>query len=175
MDPIVWTDCAGRFAPAWAAVWFGVAGLAGTPAAQAQGAVPAKPALFQKYVGSPDTDGFLNEPAVRAGLQKALGAQLPKLLHNLNVKGDVDLKSGMLFVSGNAPHGGGEEEGVVCVDPQATLVEAAIASKGRISVFSKAEKYEYVTLCIKDWITQINSKHRDRFEQPRNVQMQRTK
>lgn len=57
----------------------------------------------------------------------------------------------------------------------APLVEAAIFSKGRVTVFAKAEKYEYAMLCIKDWITQVNSMHRDRFDQPKNVQLVRAK
>ena len=28
---------------------------------------------------------------------------------------------------------------------------------------------------IKDWITQVNSMHRDRFDQPKNVQLVRAK
>jgi hypothetical protein len=73
-------------------------------------------------------------------------------------------------ISGNAPHKGGEEEGVVCVSPHSPgLVEAGIFSKGKVTVFGSAQKYEYLTLCVKDWITQVNSGHRDRTTQPKNV------
>lgn len=159
---------------ACAAVLWTFIGVVGT-ASRAQAAVPSGPALFQKYVGSSNSEGFLNEPAVRAELQKMVGAELPRLLKNLNVKGDVDLVSGQLVVSGNAAHAGGEEEGIVCVLPEPLKVEAAIASKGRITLFTRAEKYEYASLCVKDWITQFNSSHRDRFQQPKNVQVVRAK
>ena len=153
----------------------GAAGVTATPLAHALAAVPGKPPLFQKYIGSPYTDGLLREPAVRAELQRLVGAQLPKLLKNLDVKGDVELVSGSLVVSGNASHGGGEEEGIVCVFAHSGGVEAGIASKGRITVFTKAGNYEEASICIKDWITQMNSGHRDRFQQPKNVQLARTK
>ena len=78
------------------------------------------------------------------------------------------------IVSGNAPHKGGEEEGVICVNPYSPgMVEAAIFSRGKITVFATAEKYEYLSLCVKDWITQVNSGHRDRMTQPKNVSVVR--
>ena len=142
---------------------------------QAQAREAQAKALLAKYTAYPgrhDTDGLLKEPAVKAALQKVVGAQLPKLLQNINVRGDVAYDGGSLVINGNAPHKGGEEEGVVCVSPYSPgLVEAAIFSKGKVSVFATAEKYEFLTLCVKDWITQVNSGHRDRFTQPKNVQV----
>jgi len=87
-----------------------------------------------------------------------------------NVTGDMGLVSGAIVISGNAPHGGGEEEGVICVAEYDGTPQAAILSKGRITVFAKDAKYDSLMICIKDWITQVNSGHRDRFAQPKNVQ-----
>ena len=126
-------------------------------------------AMLAKYAGSYDPDALLKEPAVRAELQKLLGAQMNHLEHNLNVKGAVDLIGQTLSVSGNAPHQGTEEEAVVCVSPFNMTVEAAILSKGAVTVFTREEKYEYTTLCIKDWITLANSGHVNRVRQPANV------
>lgn len=130
-------------------------------------------ALLAKYTASPgrdDSDAMLKEPAVQAELKRLVGGQLPKLLQNINVRGSIAYDGGSLVIAGNAPHKGGEEEGVVCVNPYSPgLVEAAIFSRGRITVFASAEKYEYLTLCVKDWITQVNSGHRDRMAQPKNV------
>ena len=129
--------------------------------------------MIAKWAGSYDTDAFLKEPAVRAELQELLGPELKHLMHNLNVRGAVDLSSQTLSVSGNAPHQGTEEEAIVCatVLPLKTIVEAAILSKGAVTVYTRAEKYEYASICIKDWITLANSRHADRFEQPANVRM----
>lgn len=129
--------------------------------------------LLAKYTATPgrdDSDALLKEPAVQAELKRLAGNQLPKLMQNVNVRGTIAFDGGSLVVSGNAPHKGGEEEGVVCVSPYSPgLVEAALFSRGKITVFGSAAKYEYLTLCVKDWITQVNSGHRDRTTQPKNV------
>jgi len=134
-------------------------------------------ALLGKYTAAPgrdDSEGLLKEPAVNAELKRVVGNQLPKLMQNTNVRGAIAYDGGSLVVSGNAPHKGGEEEGVICVNPYSPgLVEAAIFSRGKITVFAAAERYEYLSLCVKDWITQVNSGHRDRTTQPKNVSVVR--
>jgi len=129
--------------------------------------------LQSRYVGQPNGDILLKEPVVRAQLDAQVGRQLPRLLRNLNVASDVELIGGALAVSGNAAHQGGEEEAIVCITEVGTapLVEAAIFSKGRISIYAKAAQYEYLMRCVKDWVTQVNSGHRDRMVQPKNVQL----
>lgn len=143
-----------------------------TCGALAQGGTSTRP-LLKKYIGNPDTDALLKEPAVRAQLEALVGKQLPKLIQNLNVRGDVELVSGALALSGNAPHKGGEEEAIVCIADQGPVpfVEAAMYSKGKVTIFTKGAQYDGVMICIKDWITQVNSGHRDRMAQPKNVQL----
>jgi hypothetical protein len=139
----------------------------------AQGDHATQPGMIAKWAGSYNTEGFLNEPAVRAELQKLLGPELDHLMHNLNVRGAVDLSSETLSVNGNAPHQGTEEEAIVCVTvlPLKTIVEAGIFSKGAITVYSREKQYEDASICIKDWITLANSRHADRFVQPANVRV----
>ncbi|HTP74000.1 MAG TPA: hypothetical protein VML58_17450 [Burkholderiaceae bacterium] len=136
----------------------------------AAGAGPAQttPPL-RKYVGSPDYPALLKEPKVKAQLDALVGKAMPTLMHNLDVTAEMGLVGGAIQISGNATHGGGEEEGVVCVAEYDGKTEAAILSKGRITVFAKDKNYENLMVCIKDWITQANSGHRDRFTQPKNV------
>jgi len=146
--------------------WGGAAAMAALlTLAAAQTAPP-----LRKYVGSPDYPALLKEPTVKANLQAVVGKHLPTLMHNINVTSDVDRIGGALAIVGNAPHKGGEEEGVICISEYDSSVQAAILSKGRISVFAKQPGYDSLMLCIKDWITQVNSGHRDRFTQPKNVQ-----
>ena len=186
-------DIAGRGAARWlAAVALAALGAApGSQYATAQTLTPAQQknmeqakareaqakALLAKYTASPgrdDSDGLLKEPVVNAELKRVVGNQLPKLMQNTNVRGSIAYDGGSLVVSGNAPHKGGEEEGVICVNPYSPgLVEAAIFSRGKVTVFATAEKYEYLSLCVKDWITQVNSGHRDRTTQPKNVSVVR--
>ena len=144
-----------------------------TSSALAQGSVAPTRPLLKKYIGNPDTDALLREPAVRAPLEAMLGKQLPVLIRNLNVKGDVELIGGALALSGNAPHKGGEEEAIVCIADAGPVpyVEAAIFSKGKVTIFTKSPQYEGLSICVKDWVTQVNSGHRDRFTQPKNVQV----
>ena len=133
--------------------------------AQAQNTPP-----LRKYVGSPDYPALLKEPAVKAKLQAVVGKQLPALMHSISVTGDMGLVSGAITISGNAPHKGGEEEGVICVAEYDGTVQAALLSNRRITVFANDKGYDNLMICIKDWITQANSGHRDRFAQPKNVQ-----
>ena len=149
-----------------------VATLAASSALAQGSAAPGRP-LLKKYIGNPDTDALLKEPAVRAQLEAMLGKQLPVLIRNLNVKGDVELIGGALALHGNAVHKSGEEEAVVCIADQGPVphVEAAIFSKGKVTIFTKGPQYENVMICVKDWVTQVNSGHRDRMTQPKNVQL----
>ncbi len=139
-----------------------------TPA-QAQAREAAGKAMMAKFAGSHDTDGLLKDPAVRAQLQKLVGPDLKQLERNLNVVGSVEVIGGALSVSGNAPHGGGSDEAVVCVAPNELMVQAAIASKGKITAYAADSNYDYLFQCVKDWITQFNSRHVDRMKQPKNV------
>ena len=144
--------------------------LAAPMVASAQAA--AQP-LLKKYIGNPNTDALLKEPAVRSQLEAMLGKQLPRLMQNLDVRTDVELIGGALSLSGNAPHKGTEEEAIVCIADfgPVPVVEAAILSKGKIAIFAKAQQYEFLMRCAKDWVTLANSGHRDRFTQPKNVQL----
>ena len=72
-------------------------------------------------------------------------------------------------MNGNAPHQGTEEEAVVCINTYNLVASAAIYSKGIVTVFSHSQNYDNIPRCIKDWITLVNSQHRDRLNQPKNV------
>lgn len=141
--------------------------LAGAAAAQEKEAA----AMRSRWAGSDDSDHFLKEPPVRAELQRLLGAQRGHLERNLNVAGSIDLVGGVLKVSGNAPHQGTEEEAVVCVIPPGKVVEAAIFSRGAVTVFAKDAQYEYFSNCLKDWITLVNTRRDGLTNQPRNVRV----
>ena len=140
-------------------------------ATAAQGDQATQRAMIAKWAGSYNPEGLLNEPAVRGELQKLLGAEMDHLLRNLNVRAGVDLSGETLSVNGNAPHRGTEEEAIVCVTvlPLKTIVEAAILSKSAVTIYSRNTTYENASICIKDWITLVNSGHIDRFQQPKNV------
>lgn len=127
--------------------------------------------LVSRYCGSYDTDALLREPFVNERLVSLLGPEMDHFMENLNVRGSVDLVSGALSVAGNAAHHGGEEEAVLCVSTYNRDVSAALLSDGVITIYSSASDYQSLNLCIKDWVTQANSGHNDRFVAPANVRM----
>jgi hypothetical protein len=148
-----------------AALLFGAAQAQG-PATRVQGE-----ALLREFAGSDDTDALLRHPQVRPQLQRLLGSEMDHLMDNINVRGSVDVISGWLSVSGNAPHMGTEEEGVVCISVYNVAIAAAILSKETVTVYSPGGSYDSLPICIKDWITQARSQHMDRMTQPANVRM----
>jgi len=127
--------------------------------------------LLREYAGNDNWSGLLQHPKIRPQLQQLLGAELAHLRRNLDVSGSVDVVGGDLSVDGNAPHQGTEEEAVVCVNTYNLAVSAAIYSKGNVTVFSNTKTYDNLSRCIKDWITLVNSQHRDRVNQPKNVRI----
>ena len=129
------------------------------------------PALVTRYAGSYDTAALLGEPFVSVALDTLLGPKKQHFMANLDVRGSVDLVSGVLSLAGNAAHHGGEEEAVVCLEPFSCNVSVGLLSEGVITVYSSSPDYYGQNLCIKDWITQVNSAHRDRLWKPDNVQL----
>ncbi len=142
-------------------------------AAAVQDPDAAAKAMIARYAATWDTQALLDEPAVQSELRELTGAAFDKLLHNLDVHAAVEYYGGALAVRGNAPHRGTEEEAVVCVQPYGTMrVHAAVLSSGRIAVYTREKKYQFLPTCVKDWITLVNTAHAGRFSQPANVRLQ---
>lgn len=127
--------------------------------------------LLSRYAGTWDSDSLLSQPAIQERLRQLTGSAMPHLMQNLDVRGAIDVVGGALSVSGNAPHQGTEEEAVVCVGAGGLRVEAALISAGTVTVYMPNGSYENLSLCIKDWITLVNSRHVDRLRQPANVRL----
>lgn len=127
--------------------------------------------LLRQYAGSDNWDALYRHPKVLPQLQQLLGTELRHLRDNLDVSGAVDVVGGALTINGNAPHQGTEEEAVVCVSTYNLEVTAAIYSRGIVTAYSRKKTYDDLPRCIKDWVTLVNSEHRDRSYQPKNVRM----
>lgn len=126
---------------------------------------------LESHIGSRNINALITDSRVDAPLRSLLGDALPHLIDNLDVAGAIDLVDGALSLAGNAVHGGGLEEAVLCVSLRDGSVSAAIFSENRITVYSQRTRYVDQTLCIKDWITLVNSGHTDRLQMPANVRM----
>jgi hypothetical protein len=130
-------------------------------------------AQIARYVGTWQVEAFLAKPGVRDELHALLGPRLGALERNLSVNGGVEFIGGLLAVRGNAPRRGTEEEAVVCVQPSGATpaVHAAIYSERAVSVFSRQVRFTWLPVCIRDWVTLVNTEHAGRFAQPANVRM----
>ena len=130
-------------------------------------------ALLQRYVGTWHLDALLAEPPVHRELEALGGPTREKLLRNLSVSGAIDVYGGALSLMGNAPHRGGEEDAVLCVEVLggAWQLHAAILSAGRVSVYSRQPRYDFLPICIRDWVALVSTGHRYRFDPPDQLEM----
>lgn len=129
--------------------------------------------LVTRYVGTWELDELLREPSVQPELRALLGDDLERLINNISVRGPVGVYGGALTVMGNAPHRGGEEEAVLCIQlvDADSEVHAAIFSGGRVTIRSRQPRYDFLPICIRDWVALVSTGHRYRMRQPDHVDM----
>lgn len=119
----------------------------------AQSKLPAKDhQRLLSYINTYGSTKLLQDPIVRPQLVRLMGAQLQHLEINLNVAGSVGVDSDVLTVSGNAPHQGLEENGFLGVNLYNGDAYACLLTKGKIEVYSKEAKYDYLPYPVRMWI-----------------------
>ncbi|TAM44964.1 MAG: hypothetical protein EPN55_09700 [Gammaproteobacteria bacterium] len=126
---------------------------------------------IEKYAGTYFTNELLSEPLIEAETKRLLGGEYGHLKKNISARAPIGLVGDALSISGNAPHMGGKEMAIVCIQTYKLKVHAAIYSMGKITIFTDAQQYGHLPLCIQDWITVVNSGLVDRFKAPKNVQI----
>jgi hypothetical protein len=133
------------------AVSFEPAGVAGayTPI---QPLPEAARARLLRYIASEDTDAFLADSLFVPRLNRLLGAELPHLRQNIDVRGSVAYNSGMVYVTGNAPHHGGEEHGFIGIETYSGRICAAVYSGGRFDVYGAGTDRDGVPVALREWI-----------------------
>lgn len=175
---------ASRFSggPAWlqaltlaAALALGLAPVAAPTGAEAPLPEDEARMLLQRYVASWDLDALLAEPPVAREFQALPAAAREQLLRNLSVRGTIDVYGGALSIMGNAPHRGGEDEALLCVEVLggAVRLHAAILSGGRVTVHTRGEQYSYLPICVRDWVAVVSTGHHYRFRPPANLELVR--
>jgi hypothetical protein len=123
------------------------------PLLSAQSKLPAADReRLMRYVNTYDSDKLLADPIVKPRLAELLGSELAHLKKNLDVRGPIGVVGGMLTLSGNAPHQGLLENGFVGVSLYNGAVYACILSRGRIDVYGREQKYQYLPDAVRDWI-----------------------
>ena len=114
---------------------------------------------LHKYIGSYETNAFMSEKAVSSKLQALVGKDLALVQRNLEVRGPIDLISCDLSVSGNAPHGGLDENAIVNFDLATGEIIVAVrsdSSKGEITVYSSSAEFITLPFSVKLWVFYIN-------------------
>jgi|GEM_PF-1672489 len=87
-------------------------------------------AYLLKRVGQSPYDLWKTQPLQRR-LAALLGpVEYKAFLGNLNPATDLTLQEGILYVTGNAPHRGTEEEAVLLIDPEKDSIEVFLLHKG---------------------------------------------
>jgi len=144
-----------------------------SPAVSDANAQPPGETLITRYVATWEIDAFFAEPGIAAELDALLGARRDEVMRALDVTGGIEYYRGALSVSGNAPHAGGENEAIVCVQ-LGTNVQVHVGHfvGGAITVYTRQARYDFLPTCIKDWIGLENAAHAHRLRQPGNVRLQ---
>lgn len=129
--------------------------------------------LVQRYAASWDLDALLAEPPVAREFQALPDEVRTRLLRNLSVTGPIDVYAGALSIMGNAPHRGGEDEALLCVEVggSAVRLHAAVFSSGHVTVYTRGASYEALPICVRDWVALVSTGHRYRLRQPANVEL----
>lgn len=127
---------------------------------------------LKKYAGEYASEKVITDKKVNPTLRKMMGKEYKHLIQNLSVTGPVDLIAGSIVISGNAPHSGGYDMGILDINLYTGKINAAIYLAGVITIYSSNDnrKYEYLPISIKDWIAVVNRSLKDRSEKPGNVE-----
>jgi hypothetical protein len=73
---------------------------------------------------------------VAAALKALLGARIGALKNNLSVTGPIGRQGAIYYISGNAPHLGGEEQAYVLMDSARKQVQVGLWEKGKLTVYA---------------------------------------
>lgn len=156
-----------------AAIAFATVALLACGAALAQDPDAAAKALIARYVATWDVDALLAEPAISGELDALLGRARPQLDRALAVTAGVEYRAGALAVAGNGRHQGGELEAIVCIEPfgQAPQVHVAVLDRGKVVVYTRQKRWDFLPTCIRDWATLALVGTEARMRLPAGVQM----
>ena len=139
-------------------------------AAQGQ-LTPQQKQHLTSYVNSEDSSKLLADPAVKVQLAHLMGPQLHHLITNLDVHGPIGVQDGMLILTGNAPHMGMAENGFLGVKLYNGEVVACLFTHGRVEVFTKQPKFDYLAQAVHEWAVWILASAQLRGRQPANIVM----
>lgn len=97
----------------------------------------ALPVLVGKYQGDFDLFGA---GSAAAALKSLLGSKLAVLRGNLQVGGPLHREAGVYYLSGNAPHQGGEDQAYVLFDAARHALQVGLWERGKLKVYATPGK-----------------------------------
>jgi hypothetical protein len=133
--------------------------------------LPADRDRIFAFVATYDSEGLISDPVVQAGLAGLRGLPREHLKRNLDVHGPVGYSSGLVFVQGNAPHHGGQENAFLGVSLHTGEVCAALLTQGRIVVHANQGDYNALPDALRDWILMTFAFERTGGGMPQNVDL----
>lgn len=96
--------------------------------------------LVGRYPGSYSEDNIdlFDAGAVAAALRALLGEKMVVLEENLSAVAPLGRQGGIYYISGNAPHRGGEDQAYVLIDPAKRAVQVGLWEQGKLTVYAPA-------------------------------------
>tara|TARA_R110000782_G_scaffold78276_3_gene155028 strand:- start:67467 stop:68756 length:1290 start_codon:yes stop_codon:yes gene_type:complete len=98
------------------------------------------PKLVGRYPGSYSNENIdlFDKGAIAAALRAALGAKMAVLKTNLSAVGPLKRQGNIYYITGNAPHRGGEDQAYVLIDAAKRAVQIGLWEKGKLTVYAPA-------------------------------------
>ena len=110
------------------------------PVAEAPPPPPAVPldwSALPKVAGSFDVPfDMFDKGEIAAALRALIGSRMEALKNNLSVRGAISKQGSIYYISGNAPHLGGEEQAYVLMDAAHKRVQVGLWEKGKLTVYA---------------------------------------
>ena len=135
------------------------AALQGTPVAS-----PATLAGLRRLVGSypGERTDYLRQGALAQRLQRLLGDDYLVLLTNLGTSGPLVQDGELLYITGNKPHEGGDEQAAVVVDPAQNALRVWLVHAGQ-----ERDWHDPASITL-DWPRDVRTLQNNRQELRRN-------
>ncbi|HWK41401.1 MAG TPA: hypothetical protein VNR60_05675 [Croceibacterium sp.] len=96
--------------------------------------------LVGRYPGSYSEDNIdlFDNGEVAAALRAMLGAKMDVLEVNLSTVGPLERQGDIYYISGNAPHRGGEDQAYILIDGAKRAVQVGLWEQGKLTVYAPA-------------------------------------
>lgn len=90
---------------------------------------------YPRSLGAESVDVFTSG-GVAAAVKALMGGKTEVLETNLSVSSPIERQGQIYFVSGNAPHKGGEEQAYLLIDPARRAVQVGLWERGKLTVYA---------------------------------------